>query len=313
LLPSRAGLSFFLIARGGCFSVPRITGHTEKIRYTLYGVLLGFVFPCGSLAYLYFFDPGVVAAAVPQWGGVADFVVQAHRAQPLLYVIDTAPFFLGLFAYLAGVREDRLRRLAASLEAEVQKKTEDLRAALEEARRANETIAALAQYDSLTNLFNRRRFQQELERVLQHAQRYGREFALVFLDLDGFKRINDRAGHAEGDRYLLAVAEVLRKALRATDIVARWGGDEFAMLLPETGVARAEEVAKKLITAMDQKRVALAMQVYTLRASIGVAVFPKHAREAEELLRRADAAMYEAKRAGGGTWRMSAPGPDREE
>jgi diguanylate cyclase (GGDEF)-like protein len=254
-----------------------------------------------------------VAAAVPQWGGVADFVVQAHRAQPLLYVIDTAPFFLGLFAYLAGVREDRLRQLAASLEAEVQKKTEDLRAALEEARRANETIAALAQYDSLTNLFNRRRFQQELERVLQHAQRYGREFALVFLDLDGFKRINDRAGHAEGDRYLLAVAEVLRKALRATDIVARWGGDEFAMLLPETGVARAEEVAKKLITAMDQKRVALAMQVYTLRASIGVAVFPKHAREAEELLRRADAAMYEAKRAGGGTWRMSAPGPDREE
>lgn len=270
----------------------------DTAKYTLFGVLFGFCFPIGSFMFL------LVYGRLEGADGLWKLIVQAHLHDPLLFVIDSAPFFLGLFAYLAGVRQARLRRLSDSLEIEVHNKTEELRRVLAEAHRANEMIAHLAEHDPLTGLYNRRRFQQELERAINDARRYRHELALLFIDLDGFKHINDTCGHDAGDRYLVAVAGLLRNQLRRTDSVARWGGDEFAVLLPQTSSQAAMEVASKIVAAMQRKKIALGGRQWPMRVSLGIAMFPEHTTKAAKLVAYADAAMYEAKQAGGHCWRM---------
>lgn len=188
----------------------------ETTKYTLYGALFGLCFPLGAILFL------LLIGDVSPGFNLLDMVAQAHQ-NSLLYIIDTAPFFLGLFARLAGIRQDRLLEFSASLEDQVAAKTESLKAALEEAHKANETIAHMADYDALTGLLNRRRFQKELERWTQFALRYQRNSALMFIDLDNFKHVNDTYGHHAGDDYLVAIGNLLSQALRSTDIVSRWG------------------------------------------------------------------------------------------
>ena len=108
----------------------------------------------------------------------------------------------------------------------------------------------IADHDALTGVFNRRRFEEELERHIAHGRRYGMSGALLLLDLDGFKRVNDSHGHRTGDRVLTAVAGVLRHRLRESDVIARFGGDEFAVLMPVGGARRARELAKLLASAV---------------------------------------------------------------
>ena len=264
---------------------------SEATKYTCYGAAFGFCFPIGAVIFLYLIgdargDPGLQA-----------LVVRAHD-NPLLYIIDTAPFFLGLFARFAGVRQDRLLRLSASLERQVEIKTESLRVALDEAKQANETIAHMAEHDALTGLLNRRRFQKELEKWTQYALRYQRTAALLFMDLDKFKSINDSYGHHAGDRYLEAIGDILTRTLRSTDIIARWGGDEFAVLLPETTKETAAEVALKILRVLNETEIDLGDQRVSPNASIGIALFPEHAADLDEAIVYADAAMYEAKAAG---------------
>jgi PleD family two-component response regulator len=126
-------------------------------------------------------------------------IIRLAQTHHLLYVIDTAPLFLGIFARYAGVRQDRLHQFANSLEQQVFDKTESLRTALEESRKANELITHMADHDALTGLINRRRFQDTLAGWINYAVRYGRKGALLFVDLDKFKFINDRYGHKAGD------------------------------------------------------------------------------------------------------------------
>lgn len=270
---------------------------SEANRYSLYGALFGCCFPVGSVAFLY------VIGALHQADGVIGLVQDAHR-NPLLYVIDTAPFFLGLFARIAGIRQDRLRRFSDGLEIQVAEKTESLRRALAEAQRANDVIAHMAEHDALTGLLNRRRFEQELRRWTDHAMRYRRPLALLFLDLDDFKQINDRFGHTVGDQYLAAAAEVLNATLRSTDFAARWGGDEFAVLLPETEIPAATRVAEKLVARFNARKIELNGERVDVSASIGVAVLPDHAATADELLACADGAMYHAKESGRNRWHL---------
>ncbi len=123
----------------------------ETTKYTLYGALLGLCFPIGSIIFLYFMGE------IANTSGVLPILAEAHQ-NSLLWVIDTAPLFLGLFARLAGLRQDRILRFSASLEQQVTDKTESLRLALDESRKANEMIAHMAEHDSLTGLLNRRRF-----------------------------------------------------------------------------------------------------------------------------------------------------------
>lgn len=274
----------------------------EKTKYTIYGALFGACFPIGSIFFLY------VMGELADTSSLAHIIASAHK-NSLLFVIDTAPFFLGLFARFAGIRQDKIRRFSQDLERQVEEKTESLRLALEESKKANEMIAHLAEHDSLTNLLNRRRFERELEKWGQYALRYGRTGTLVFVDLDKFKFVNDTYGHHAGDQYLTSVAELLRKAVRTTDTVARWGGDEFALLLPETTKDSAIEVANKLLRMFNDVTFQVAGRDLRPSASIGMALFPDHGNDFKALVVYADAAMYEAKAAGRNCWRMYSSSP----
>ena len=272
---------------------------SEANKYTIYGAIFGICFPIGSILFLY------VMHELGNPNSLFEMVVRAHN-NSLLYVIDTAPFFLGLFARFAGIRQDRIHGFLVSLEQQVEQKTESLRIALAEAHKANAMIAHMADHDPLTALLNRRYFQKALDGWVEYAIRYHRKGTLIFIDVDNFKEVNDRYGHTVGDQYLTAVAEVLTKTLRCTDIVARWGGDEFAAFMPETVGREAHNVANKLLAAFVKTPVHFGELPIQLSVSMGLAFVPEHSRDANELIMSADAAMYEAKKAGRGCWRLYA-------
>jgi diguanylate cyclase (GGDEF)-like protein len=163
-----------------------------------------------------------------------------------------------------------------------------------------ERLWHLANHDSLSGLFNRRRFMEELSREIAVAQRSGEPGAVLMLDLDRFKDINDSLGHMAGDSLLTRVAGQLRERLRSTDTLARLGGDEFAVVLPGCPIGRAEKVATEILGALARHaRVRIAGVERLLTASIGIAPFgPGRPATADELLVEADLAMYRAKAAG---------------
>ena len=228
-------------------------------------------------------------------------------------MIDTAPFFLGLLARLVGLRQDALHKVSESFEQQVAQKTESLSLALEQARKASEMIAHMADHDALTGLFNRHRFQSEIERWVNYGTRYQRSGALVFIDLDNFKHVNDTYGHDAGDKHLVAFADILKRGLRNTDVVARWGGDEFALLLPETDGRAAMEVANKLLRLFNERLMEENGRKWEISGSLGIALFPSHTTNVSELMAYADAAMYEAKQAGRNCWRLYSASPQETE
>ncbi|HVG56873.1 MAG TPA: sensor domain-containing diguanylate cyclase [Vicinamibacterales bacterium] len=158
---------------------------------------------------------------------------------------------------------------------------------------------ALSVTDDLTRLYNSRYLNQALRRETKRAIRSGRPLSLLFLDLDGFKMVNDRHGHLAGSKALAETAAIVRGCARETDIVARFGGDEFALILPDTGQEGAVSVAARI-----RERVGAAQFLASeglslhLTVSIGVATLPDSVGSAEELLRAADAAMYQVKASG---------------
>ena len=173
--------------------------------------------------------------------------------------------------------------------------------ALERAQHA-ERIEQMAFYDALTGLPNRVLFDDRLEQTMNAARRYNRGFAVMYLDLDNFKAINDQFGHPVGDLVLRGVAERLLLALRDSDTVARFGGDEFVVLQPiVNGPADAVDLAKKILDAMRQPLSAGGSD-HRVHASIGIAVFPDDALTFEELMEHADRALYRAKRSGRNRW-----------
>jgi diguanylate cyclase (GGDEF)-like protein/PAS domain S-box-containing protein len=160
-----------------------------------------------------------------------------------------------------------------------------------EAERAavEERLRHIADHDALTGLYNRRRFEQELDRHIVHGRRYGMDGALLVIDLDRFKEVNDGHGHRAGDRVLAAVAAVLRARLRESDILARFGGDEFAVLMPHGGAAEAAELANLLVNAIRRE---VSTPAGPLDASVGYALFEDATTSSDEVLSRADDAMY---------------------
>lgn len=269
---------------------PRRRGLT---RYALLGAAFGLLFPLASLATLWVFDPRVHTP------NLLDFVAEAHNRNILLYVIDTVPLFLGLVAGLAGMRQDQLVRLSASLERQVEQKTRSLSDALSKAQAAAETVSFMADHDPLTGLLNRRRFKTELDRWSRYAVRYQRCISLMFIDLDHFKEINDVYGHIAGDQYLVGVSDALLKVLRSTDYIARWGGDEIAILLTEADSSIGGEIAGKLLGQLRANPIEFAGGSLHAAISIGIASVPDHTNDVSELLAFADAAMYQAKQHGG--------------
>lgn len=177
-----------------------------------------------------------------------------------------------------------------------------------EGKAMEEELERLSRHDSLTGLLNRRSFDEGLERQLAYTRRYGNGGALLLVDLDRFKQINDEYGHPAGDEALREVAGVLSANLRQTDtvgrddagIVGRLGGDEFALLLPEADAEGAESVAGRLVEALAAAPLQVDGQRIRLGISVGVALFDEYGcPPAEDLMAAADRAMYVAKAAGG--------------
>ena len=179
-----------------------------------------------------------------------------------------------------------------------------------ERKRIEQDIAFKAYHDALTGLPNRALFLDRLEIALAQARRARTSLAVLFLDLDDMKSINDTFGHATGDRVLSAVGERLVRAVRAGDTVARVGGDEFLVLLSDNDEAEAEAVARKILERLSEPLTVDRDELY-LTPSIGVALFPGDGEDAQTLIRHADGAMYRVKEAGGHDLELSSRGGKR--
>jgi len=172
-----------------------------------------------------------------------------------------------------------------------------------ERRKAQEDTHRLAYFDALTGLPNRRLLLDRIAQSLESARRSGHQGALLFLDLDNFKRINDARGHAVGDRFLAQVAQRLRQALRSADFVARLGGDEFVVLVNDLGTdlessARVAMAVAEKVRSVLESPYAIDGTVYSGTGSVGLTMFPKEFDAVDDLLREADTAMYRAKAMG---------------
>lgn len=173
--------------------------------------------------------------------------------------------------------------------------TEAVGAALLQASLAMKQVKFFAQHDALTALPNRLLFDEVADRNLAFAQRRGHTLAVVAVDLDGFKTVNDTQGHATGDEVLKTVAQRIQAAIRASDIVARIGGDEFIILLSEVDEAAAMDTAERIVAALSEP---FPQVLAPVSASAGVALFPCHGTDIKTLALAADQALYRAKQAG---------------
>lgn len=161
-------------------------------------------------------------------------------------------------------------------------------------RASHEALWELARRDELTGVGNYRALHERLAAEIARHQRHGREFALVLLDLNGFKEVNERHGHLEGDRLLAEIGSSLRREVRGEDSVFRQGGDEFAVIVPEVNAEEAGEVAKRLRGRVSQRGFG-SDEVRPLTATTGFAMFPADGRTVDDLLSVADADLFSAK------------------
>ena len=220
--------------------------------------------------------------------------------------------------YIAAYSHESVERLAPVETTELEELALRAGPAIENARRFREA-RQLADLDALTGLHNRRYFHETLAREVARAHRYSRNLALIVLDLDDFKAINDRIGHLAGDGVLAEAAERVRDVVRSADVACRVGGDEFAVILPESGLPDADQLYKRLQATVSSRPVG---QAGRLQLSAGVTEL-RPDDDAITFFQRADEALYRAKGAGKGTvvavpaapvaepapWPRSAPGP----
>ena len=198
----------------------------------------------------------------------------------------------------AEASRDALERAVAERTLELQKANERLLAEIADRRQAETRAQHLAEHDVLTGLPNRRLLEDRLTQALAASQRNRKQTAVMFVDLDRFKSINDTLGHSAGDVVLKEVADRLLKQLRVVDTVCRMGGDEFVVVLPEIKrAADAANVAAKILETMAQPFAVEERELH-ITTSIGISIFPDDGRDAESLIRNADAAMYHAKGTG---------------
>jgi diguanylate cyclase (GGDEF)-like protein len=187
-----------------------------------------------------------------------------------------------------------ISRLAADLDRQVHDRVREI-------EEANRQLAELAHTDPLTGLINRRGLEMELARYLTLARRHQHSLGVIMMDLDNFKVYNDRCGHLSGDTVLRTVADALKAKARSSDVVSRWGGDEFCILIPAVDTPGALAAAQRYVSGVlgalgDLSRVDVSA---CLGCSAGVACYPQHGEEATELIARADTALYRVKAQGG--------------
>ena len=172
-----------------------------------------------------------------------------------------------------------------------------------------EEVSRRARTDALTGLANRRAFDEQLEQMLAHADRFGHSVSLIVADVDHFKAVNDSWGHEAGDQVLKSIAESLIEGVRAVDVCARFGGEELAILLPQTSLPGAVELADRLRKAVAAKPIVVGGEEIRVTISCGVACYPEGVLTKEALFAAADRAMYEAKGAGRNCVKAAVPKP----
>ncbi|MBL8471904.1 MAG: diguanylate cyclase [Rhodocyclaceae bacterium] len=171
-----------------------------------------------------------------------------------------------------------------------------------EQRRTAQQLVDLAERDALTGLLNRRRFEEELRQRQGEAERRGGSLGLMEIDLDGFKPINDEFGHQAGDQVLVRFSDAVARVVRKSEIFFRIGGDEFAVLAPDCGLEAMQALAQRILTTVDALVFTFQGREVRISASLGIAMYPLHAADADQLARYADSAMYAAKQSGKHRW-----------
>ena len=245
----------------------------------------------GSVDSPFFFGFYLIAAgAALVVGGVANFLLAAAISAVYLLVLALTTHSATLdFGQVARVGVNLLALLLLSYLASV---------VAREQRRTRDAAVRLSLHDPLTQLYNRNYLFALLDREIARAGRTTRRFSVLMLDLDLLKPVNDRHGHHFGDRLLREVADAIRGAIRLIDSAARYGGDEFAVVLPETDPEGALVVAEKLRRGIAAIRIPAGAEAVRTTASIGIVAFPEDGRTADALMANADLAMYESKRRG---------------
>jgi diguanylate cyclase (GGDEF)-like protein len=160
---------------------------------------------------------------------------------------------------------------------------------------ARNRIKTLSETDEMTGLFNMRAFSRIHRREHDKAERYGRNYALLLLDMDNLKQINDRHGHEAGNRAIVLVANVITRLIRNTDVAARYGGDEFIVLLSETEAEQAEDIGRRIRNSIHNTTLDYQGRMVRASASIGIAIYPRDGSDHRELMARADREMYSNK------------------
>jgi diguanylate cyclase (GGDEF)-like protein len=244
---------------------------------------------------------------LPEAPALDGFIYDPHPAPDLswlhrgLWAAVLAALLVGFYA-ARTLRFNRILRREIDRRVEIERDLREVNERLEgqvrEVRSLQTRLEEQALRDSLTGLHNRRYLDDMLERELPRAQRYGYPVSIVLADLDHFKVLNDTYGHQAGDAFLRAVAAKLNEGVRAGDMVCRWGGEEFALVLPNMSLRDAQQRAETWLSKVRDMRVRFGEFELKLTMSAGIAAYPGNGRAPAELLKAADDALYQAKRDG---------------
>jgi diguanylate cyclase (GGDEF)-like protein len=253
--------------------------------------------------FYFVFIPDFIIASILSWSLFILYVAMVSFCSVIslpalmnntsLFIAFNVTGMFACYSFERYMRSDFLQRST------IQMQTEELQAALLDVEKERQKAEELSQLDPLTNLFNRRHFlsiaEQEFERNIRHKHC----LAIIMLDLDYFKVINDTHGHYVGDVVLQEVAEKIRCTIRRPDTPCRYGGEEFAVLLPETGLYDAERIGRRLQQVIEQTNIETDKGPFSVTISVGIATLSKGSiTDVDVLIDRADQALYEAKRAG---------------
>jgi len=235
-------------------------------------------------------------------GSAVDDLIESVGTQTLsvLSSFEIAPGTLRPFSLILQEANEELSQLYDSYALqiiELKQTKERLEQQAHELRSANVKLQELASRDSLTGTFNYRIFQEALEREMVRSQRYGHEFSLVVFDVDNLKKINDAHGHPVGDRVLIEICKAVGKIIRAVDVFVRWGGDEFAIIMPETSGSRALVVAEHLLNCVDALTIQMDNKSINTHISIGLTSCDpsKMPMDKRKIIHLADEALLKAK------------------
>ncbi len=242
-----------------------------------------------------------------------------ERYSDTTYLVTTAVAFIGVMATLtfwmvflgSELRRERDIAIRAydelrAAQAALNLMNEELEIKVSE---RTKVLSFRAEHDALTGLLNRGTISRRCHEVLIQAGRSGQKVAIIVADGDNFKSCNDSVGHGYGDVVLRTLADTLRDATRESDFVGRLGGDEFLVVLPNTSTIGAVRYCRRLLRELEARKFASPEGLPFPLLSLGLAIFPEHGSEVDELTRVADHAMYEAKAAGGGRWRLGVAQP----